>query len=101
MESATVEDGLMRVLEVVHGFPPSAQGGAEIYAHAHARALREECGDEVLVLTREQDPNRPEYEVRTEARDGLRIVWINNTFRETRSFEETCGSRRSGPLPAV
>ena len=91
----------MRVLEVVHGFPPSAQGGAEIYAHAHARALREECGDEVLVLTREQDPNRPEYEVRTEARDGLRIVWINNTFRETRSFEETCGSRRSGPLPAV
>ena len=26
----------MRVLVVVHGFPPMAQGGAEIYAHEHA-----------------------------------------------------------------
>lgn len=79
----------MRILVVVHGFPPFAQGGGEIYAHAHARALREQHGDEILVLTREQDPNRAEYDVRTEYRDGLRIVWVNNTFRRTRSFEET------------
>src|SRR5262249_1089099 len=35
------------------------------------------------------DPNRAEYDVRTERRDGLTIVAINNTFRNTRSFEET------------
>ncbi len=79
----------MRILVVVHGFPPFAQGGSEIYAHRHARALREQYGDEILVLTREQDPNRAEYDVRAEHRDGLRIVWVNNTFRRTRSFEET------------
>lgn len=79
----------MRILVVVHGFPPLAQGGSEIYAHRHARALREQYGDEVLVLTREQDRNRADYDVRTEHRDGLRIVWVNNTFRRTRSFEET------------
>jgi GT2 family glycosyltransferase/glycosyltransferase involved in cell wall biosynthesis len=78
----------MRVLVVVHGFPPSAQGGSEVYAHAHARALAA-CGDDVLVLTREQDPGRPEYTVRTEAADGLRIERVNNTFRSTRTFEET------------
>ena len=78
----------MRILEVVHGFPPAAQGGTELYAHAHARALRE-GGDEVLVLTREQDPDRAEYDVRTEQRDGLRIVWVNDTFLSTRTFEET------------
>ena len=36
----------MKVLVVVHGFPPSAQGGAEIYAHAHALRCAE-AGDEV------------------------------------------------------
>ncbi len=82
----------MRILVVVHGFPPSAQGGSEIYAHAHARALAA-LGDEVLVLTREQDPARPEYAVREEQRDGLRIVWVNNTFRNTRTFEETYRER--------
>ena len=83
-------DGLlMRILEVVHGFPPAAQGGTELYAQAHARALREEGGNEIVVLTREQDRSRAEYDVRTEERDGLRIVWVNNTFRSTRTFEET------------
>jgi GT2 family glycosyltransferase/glycosyltransferase involved in cell wall biosynthesis len=78
----------MRVLVVAHGFPPAAQGGSEIYANTHALALRE-CGDEVVVLTREQDPRRAEYEVRTEHRDGVRILWVNNTFRHVRTFEET------------
>jgi GT2 family glycosyltransferase/glycosyltransferase involved in cell wall biosynthesis len=78
----------MRILEVVHGFPPAAPGGTELYAHAHALALRD-CGDEVLVFTREQDPTRAEYDVRTETRDGLRVVSVNNTFRGTRTFEET------------
>ena len=30
---------LMRILVVSHGFPPHAQGGAEIYAHEHALAF--------------------------------------------------------------
>ena len=43
----------MRVLLVVHGFPPVAQGGTEIYADAHARTLRDRFGDDVCVLARE------------------------------------------------
>jgi GT2 family glycosyltransferase/glycosyltransferase involved in cell wall biosynthesis len=79
----------MRVLVVVHGFPPAAQGGSEIYAYEHARTLRQRHGDEVLVLTREQDHAREEYAVRREVRNELSIAWINNTFRQTRSFAET------------
>jgi len=79
----------MRVLVIVHGFPPQVQGGSEIYAHDHARALRERCGDEVFVLTREQDASRPEYDLRLEDRDGLRVAWVNNTFRSTTSFEDS------------
>src|SRR5207249_3668920 len=88
LETDWVENGEMKVLEVVHGFPPTAEGGAEIYAQAHSRALRG-FGDEVLVFTREQDANRAEYDVRYDERDGLRIVSVNNTFRRTRTFEET------------
>ena len=78
----------MRVLEIVHGFPPSAQGGAEIYAWAHARGLLEQ-GDEVTVLTREAIASRAEYSVREDVQDGLRVVRVNNTFAATRRFEDT------------
>jgi GT2 family glycosyltransferase/glycosyltransferase involved in cell wall biosynthesis len=79
----------MRVLEVVHGLPPAACGGTEIYALAHARALAKQYGDEVYVLAREADPSRADYAVRRETREPLEIVWINNTFRAARSFAET------------
>src|SRR5262249_15202516 len=83
------ESRVMKVLVVVHGFPPYAQGGSEIYAHAHACALHREFGDDVLVVTRENAADSPEYALRTEEREGLRIVWINNTFRHTRTFADT------------
>jgi GT2 family glycosyltransferase/glycosyltransferase involved in cell wall biosynthesis len=79
----------MRVLVIAHGFPPHAQGGSEIYAYDHARALVERCGDEVFVLTRDQDPSRPEYDLRMEDRDGMRVAWVNNTFTATTSFEDS------------
>ena len=79
----------MRILIVVHGFPPHAQGGAEIYAEQHALALTRNFGDTVHVLTREQRSDRAEYAVRTEHRDGLAITWINNTFRNVRTYEES------------
>ena len=88
----------MRVLLVVHGFPPVAQGGTEIYADTHARTLRDRFGDEVFVLTREQDPSRPDYSTRTRTHRGLRIVWINNTFRKPESF---AGTYRNHSIDAI
>ena len=79
----------MRVLIVVHGFPPAAAGGTEIYAHALAAVLREQYGDQVLVVTREQDWSRPELTVRSEIREGVAVAWVNNTFRSARTFADT------------
>jgi GT2 family glycosyltransferase/glycosyltransferase involved in cell wall biosynthesis len=89
VESPPIERGVMRVLVIAHGFPPLAEAGAEIYAHAHATALHRHFGDEVVVFAREADPDRPEYAVRTESRDGLNVVWVNNTYRGARRFEDT------------
>lgn len=79
----------LHVLLLVHGFPPSAWGGTEVYTATLARTISETRGDRVSIVTREADPARPEYAVRREQRDRLEIFWINNTFRACRSFEET------------
>jgi glycosyltransferase involved in cell wall biosynthesis len=79
----------MRILLVVHGFPPAAMGGTEIYTHDLARALLQRSGDEVFVFAREADTNRPEYSVRVEQQGGLQITFVNNTFRACRSVEES------------
>jgi GT2 family glycosyltransferase/glycosyltransferase involved in cell wall biosynthesis len=79
----------MRILLVVHGFPPSAAGGTEIYTHDLAQALAATTSDEVFVLTREADAGRPEYSVRVEQRDQMSVRYINNTFRQCTSFEDS------------
>ena len=83
----------MRVLQIVHGFPPQGQGGAELYAELVATRLAS-GGDAVTVLTRECAADAPEFRVRQEARDGLTLFWINNTFKTTRSFEDTYVNER-------
>ena len=83
----------MRILVVAHAFPPRTQGGAEIYADQHAQTLVRLFGDEVHVLAREQRPDRDEYAVTTEQRPvatgGLTITWVNNTFRDVRTYEDS------------
>jgi GT2 family glycosyltransferase/glycosyltransferase involved in cell wall biosynthesis len=79
----------MRILLVVHGFPPAVSGGTEIYAHDLEAALRRISKHEVFVLTREADATRPEHAVRLDTSDGRQVYWINNTYRQCRSFEET------------
>ena len=80
----------MRSLHVVHGMPPAAIGGVEVYAHDLVHALRDRHPmDEVVVLARESDPERPELAVRHEERNGISVTLVNNTFRDPRGFEDT------------
>ena len=83
------EQRSMRILLVSHGFPPANLGGTEIYTRDLAVAFREEVGDEVVVLTREADASRPEYELRSGEVAGIPVRWVNNTFARCRSFAET------------
>jgi GT2 family glycosyltransferase/glycosyltransferase involved in cell wall biosynthesis len=90
----------MRVLVIVHAFPPLAQGGAEYYAHALATRLHRDHHDDVAVLTREHVTEAPDYRTRDERRDGLRIRWVNNTFRGARTFAESYDNPRITALAA-
>jgi GT2 family glycosyltransferase/glycosyltransferase involved in cell wall biosynthesis len=78
----------MRVLQVVHGFPPAAVGGTEIYVRGLAGALAR-LGADVWVLTRESDPAREDFGVREEDSEGIQIARLNQTFATTRGFVDT------------
>ena len=79
----------MRILFIVHAFPPGSSGGTETYARDLAAALALMPEQSVAVLAREADPGRPQYSVRCETHDGIEILRINNTFEACSTFEET------------
>jgi GT2 family glycosyltransferase/glycosyltransferase involved in cell wall biosynthesis len=79
----------MRILHVVHGFPPAASGGTEVYVRDLAAALAASAADEVMVLTREEDLHRPELSVRSSADGPVRVTTVNNTFQSSDSFESS------------
>jgi GT2 family glycosyltransferase/glycosyltransferase involved in cell wall biosynthesis len=78
----------MRVLFVVHGYPPTELGGTEIYAASLARAERR-LGHEVSVLTRSNDRDAPEYTLTRDEFEGIPVARINNTFLHSASFRDT------------
>ena len=78
----------MKVLLVVHGFPPDATGGTEVYTSDLARALWRR-GHEVTVFTRQALPDQPEYRVHRDRDGGIPVVRVNHTFRDAVSFEHT------------
>jgi GT2 family glycosyltransferase/glycosyltransferase involved in cell wall biosynthesis len=88
----------MRILLVAHGFPPAAAGGAEIYARALAHELARE--DEVVVVAREARPDLPEFSRREHAGEPFRLLLVNYTYRESRTFRDTYRDPRMGELLA-
>ena len=89
----------MRILLVVHGYPPQAVGGTEVYAHDLAVALSSDSALAVFVLAREADPQRPDGAVRRDVEGPITTIRVNNTFRSCASFEDTY--RNSTVLRAV
>ena len=55
----------MKVLEVIHGYPPLYNAGSEVYTQIISRGLVQ-MGHEVSVFTREEDPYRADFDVRQE-----------------------------------
>ncbi|MBL8901018.1 MAG: glycosyltransferase [Planctomycetes bacterium] len=63
----------LKILHVVHGFPPESRAGTELACLALAKAQRA-AGHEVAVFARSETAARPEFEVWREDWDGL-PVW--------------------------
>ena len=79
----------MRILQVVHGFPPAASGGTEVYVRDLAFALASGPNDRVAVLTRHVDVNARDLSVKRCVNDRIEIFSVNNTFHSCDSFESS------------
>lgn len=69
----------LSVLQVNHGYPERYNAGSEVYTRNLSHALHR-AGHRVSVFAREEDPYRPDYELRNE-RDGDIPIWLVNMPR--------------------
>ena len=92
----------MRVLQVIHGYPPQYCAGSEIYTQSVSQALVR-AGHEVAVFAREEDPFLPDYDVRVDQdpeEPGIAVHLVNmprsrDRYRDPEvdgRFEELLGS---------
>lgn len=77
----------MRILKIIHGYPPLFNAGSEVYSRTLAHGLNE-AGHEVAVFTRFEDPFLPEYTLE-KSRDPLKpdiILYKVNMARDRDCF---------------
>jgi glycosyltransferase involved in cell wall biosynthesis len=77
----------LKILQVVHSFPPHNIAGTEVYTRDLSRELSRK--HKVVVFHRVNDKQQDEFAVTTRQEDGLEIHTVNNTFRRCESFEMT------------
>ena len=72
-------EGDLRIVHVVHGWPPFQNAGTELYAYWLVRRQRER--HRVAVYTRGADPARGDGEAVELLDDGVRVRIVTNHFR--------------------
>jgi len=70
----------MKILHVIHGFPPFYMAGSEVYTYNLTRELAKR--DDVFVFTRIENPFEPAYTFYDETIDGVHIRRINKPQRD-------------------
>jgi glycosyltransferase involved in cell wall biosynthesis/GT2 family glycosyltransferase len=72
------DEELLRIVHLVHGWPPAQQGGTELYASWLAAEQR--TRHHVAIYTRLADPARNEGEVVEQVADGMRVRAVTKNF---------------------
>ncbi|MCA9319119.1 MAG: glycosyltransferase family 4 protein, partial [Planctomycetes bacterium] len=75
----------MRILYVVHTYPPDSWGGTELHVRGLARCLAKD--HDVRIFCRSGDEARDDGSVAHGLEDGLLVARFNNLYRHDDSFE--------------
>ena len=65
----------MRILKIIHGFPPLYNAGSEVYSYSIVEQLSK--SHTVLVFTREENVFAPDFQFRREKRQRYDVVLVN------------------------
>ena len=74
----------MRILLVIHGYPPFYMAGSEVYTYNLARELAKT--NDVFVFHRIEDKTKPLYQYEDTKEDGVNIRYINNYEPDNSTF---------------
>lgn len=66
----------MRILKVIHGYPPFYNAGSEVYSQSICEELSK--NNLVFVFTREENPYLPDFTIRKEQINGNLVVYLVN-----------------------
>lgn len=78
----------MKILYVTHGYPPDQMAGAEVYTASTARGVTAR-GHDVVCLSPAHRPAVPEYGIVEESVDGVRVLRMNQNYRDLFFLEAT------------
>ena len=76
----------MKILQVIHCFPPESMTGSEIYVYNLSKRLSK--NHKVTVFYRINNPGEEEYKLVKDNYNGFDIYKINNTLRQYNSLEK-------------
>ena len=74
----------MRILQVIHGYPPYYMAGSEVYTYNLTRELAKD--NEVFVFCRFEDKEKPLYEFYDTVCNGVHVRYINNYEPKNATF---------------
>lgn len=77
----------LKVLQVIHGYPPRYNAGSEVYTQTLSRALQGQ-GNEVSVFARFNDPFQRDFVLQTEHDKDIPVYLVNHA-RENARYEHT------------
>lgn len=84
LSNKITEGGNMRILPVIHGYPPFYMAGSEVYTYNLAKELAKT--NDVFVFHRIEDKTKPLYQVADTTKDGVNIRYINNYEPDNATF---------------
>lgn len=65
----------MKILKVIHGYPPTYNAGSEVYSRSICEELAKK--HEVIVFTREQDEYRLDFDIRHDTQNEIPLILLN------------------------
>ena len=93
---ATFHRLVMHILKIIHGYPLRYNAGSEVYSQSICNELSQQ--HRVSIFTREENPFRPDFEVREVHETATRTIYLTNMPRAKDGYRHEQLDRNFGKL---
>ncbi len=66
----------MKILKIIHGYPPLYNAGSEVYSQSICNELSR--NNDITIFTREENPYEQDFKIRTEKQNGNLTIHLIN-----------------------